>query len=345
LILVGSIFDLTPVALWRARLPPVATVLTKLIDLMAVESIEDNQLRQAEAVVATLARPGTMSHTDNLTDAILRCFENKRITHMFPILLSTNCNLNPPGEEQSLLYRVIDLLSWNVNPIRYNQMFEVLLSRGADPHFLSSGDQADIGRVGIDALTKAVSLLHTESISIMLRHGIDVQPRHQAALFQLVTRGDVVILDKNKYLETFELLLAYGASISDDDWSNMGPFVKEDGKDLHQVGEVAERLSNNRLNGIFEVTSRFLGTNKRIRDCIESYLVQFRKEEFFTGLSKFLIDRQTCLRSRFPEVTRAAASVEQSQRKSRDERDKKQKDQQLRDQKAIEKKSKPCMIM
>merc|ERR1712173_29058 len=103
---------------------------------------------------------------------------------------------------------------------------------------------------------------------------------------QLVTRGDVVILDKSKYLESLEYLLAAGGQISDEDWTNMGAFVKSDGTDLYHVGENSQRLSSARLDAIFDVLTIYIGNQeKNIRETLSSYLVQFRKEEFFDGLT------------------------------------------------------------
>merc|ERR1719233_1220362 len=105
-----------------------------------------------EAVVATLCQP-VLQSSDDLHHSLLCCFQNRKISHLFEILLKTNCNLAAPGRK-SLLYRIIDLPSWDVSAARYNQMFELIVKHGAPVSQLSYGDQADMERVGIDALTR-----------------------------------------------------------------------------------------------------------------------------------------------------------------------------------------------
>jgi len=309
LTLIGTIYDRTPLSSWHDQLPPPCTVLDNLVELLhngTRRSQEDEpQLHRkivlsCEAVIATLCQPGVLRPRDNLHHAILRCFENQTISHLFEILLKTECSLSLPGTS-SLLYRAIDINPNDVTLIRYNQMFEMLVRKGAPVSQLSYGDQADVQSVGIDALTKSISLLHIESIQIMLRLGAEIRPVHTKALFTLVTRPDVVIIDKQKFLETLETLLSYGAALGSSEWMNMGSFIKANGEDLKKVGERASLSSQERIRKIRNCLDKYLGTDEKILNAVTQFIPQFDRARFFDFLGQFLAIRRKCLEKRFPE--------------------------------------------
>eukprot|EP00495_Collosphaeridae_sp_1-RS-2012_P003605 TRINITY_DN2974_c0_g1_i1.p1 TRINITY_DN2974_c0_g1~~TRINITY_DN2974_c0_g1_i1.p1 ORF type:complete len:253 (-),score=0.31 TRINITY_DN2974_c0_g1_i1:279-1037(-) len=239
-----------------------------------------NIVLSCEAVIATLCQPGVLRPQDNHHHAILRCFGNQTISHLFEILLKTECSLSLPGTS-SLLYRAIDINPNDVSPIRYNQMFEILVRKGAPVSQLSYGDQADVENVGIDALTKSISLLHIESIQIMLRLGAEIRAVHTKALFTLVTRPDVVIIDKQKFLETLETLLSYGAALGSSEWMNMGSFIKANGEDLKKVGERASLSSQERIRKIRNCLDKYLGTDEKILNAVTQFIPQFDRTRFF----------------------------------------------------------------
>jgi len=325
LTLLGTVYDRIPATSWAKVLIAPGAVLENLFQLLhkGTRPNKDDPGRppmdrkiwlSCEAVIATLCQP-VLEPTDDLHNALLCCFQNRKISHLFEILLKSKCNLAAPGRK-SLLYRVIDLPTWDVTPARYNQMFELMVKNGAPVTQLSYGDQADMERVGIDALTKAISLLHIESMQIMLYSGTEITPVHTKALFTLVTRSDVMIIDKVKFLESLETLLTYGAELGPEDWMNMGSFVKADGEDLKKLGQRAQTASTARVRKIRRLLPVCLQREERVRRIMAEYIPhqKFNAPLFFEGLRQFLQLRQQCLQERFPKNT-AVKEVEQKEEK------------------------------
>jgi len=310
--LIGTVYDRIPASSWAKILVSPGAVLANLVQLLHLGTSQkkDDPARPpmarkiqlcCEAVIATLCQP-VQEPTDDLHNSLLCCFMNRKISHLFEILLKSKCNLAAPGKK-SLLYRVIDLPSWDVSPTRYNHMFQLMVKHGAPISQLSYGDQADMEHIGIDALTKAISLLHIESMQIMLYAGTEVTPVHTKALFTLVTRPDVMIIDKVKFLESLETLLTYGAELGVDDWLNMGSFVKADGEDLKKVGQRAQTASAARVREIRRLLPACLQREERVRCILAEYIPhqKFNAPLFFEGLRQFLQIRQQCLQERFPK--------------------------------------------